>query len=163
MLALTVHKIEYEGNGETKVFEYPFSVIKGSDIRVSVCDSYGRKNVLQSGYSVDTVNKTVTYPYGNDELLPLAVGQKLIIERVTPLTQEVDLGNRWPFNVIEQALDKVTMIAQETAVNGEILGTVEEGAQKNIIEGIQINGIDMPIVNKRVNLLTIPLETINDL
>jgi hypothetical protein len=54
-----------------------------------------------------------TEPPEYDQPPILAYGERLVVYRETPMTQNADLGNRYPFNVIEQGLDKLTLITQE--------------------------------------------------
>ena len=43
----------------------------------------------------------------------LPVGERLVLYREVPITQESALDKHWPFNVIENGLDKLTIICQQ--------------------------------------------------
>ena len=43
----------------------------------------------------------------------MPVGERLVLYREVPITQESALDKHWPFNVIEAGLDKLTIICQQ--------------------------------------------------
>ena len=113
----------FDGDGVTTAFPFTFPYDSANDIVVVLIDTDTTETVLTSDYYVNTVNSTVYYPgYAPgaepplaDQPPVLAVGQKLMVYRKTPVTQLSDLGNKWPFATIEGGLDKLTMILQETS------------------------------------------------
>ena len=121
MVITDVNQVVYQGDGVTTAFPFAFRIIDATDIRLLLIDADGTETDIQSDYFVDTVNNTVHYPgYAPgaeppeaDQPAPVQTGQRLVIYRELPITQEKDLGDKWPFFVIELALDKLTMILQQ--------------------------------------------------
>ena len=121
MVITNVNQVVYQGDGVTTAFPFTFRIIDATDIKLLLLDSDGTETDILSDYFVDTENDTVHYPgYApgaepalSDRPPVLAEGQKLVIYRKLPITQEKDLGDKWPFYVIELGLDKLTMILQD--------------------------------------------------
>lgn len=121
MVITNVNQVVYRGDGVTTAFPFTFRIIDATDIKLLLIDADGTETDIQSDYFVDTVNNTVHYPgYAPgaeppeaDQPAPVQTGQKLVIYRELPITQEKNLGDKWPFFVIELALDKLTMILQQ--------------------------------------------------
>ena len=121
MVISTVNQVVYNGDGVTTAWPYMFRIIDDTDIKLTIIDEDGTETDVASDYYVDTVNNTVYYPGyapgaeppAEDQPPVLAVGQKLVVYREIPITQEKDLGEKWPFEVIELGLDKLTMILQQ--------------------------------------------------
>src|SRR5690606_14079653 len=101
------------GDGITTRFPYTFALLDKSHIKVYLTDLDGNTTMLESGYSVDTKNSKVIYPYPFGK--PLPAGWKITIMRVVPVTQEMDLINQGalPNETLERAYDKLTMISQQ--------------------------------------------------
>lgn len=120
MINTSESRIIFNGNGTATEFPYSFAIINDTDVKVMTVDPDGVETVLDSDYYVDvTANKVIYpgYPPGEEpaesERPPvLPTGWQLVVYRDIPITQEASLGNVWPFNVIEDALDKITMILQ---------------------------------------------------
>ena len=121
MVITNVNQAVYRGDGVTTAFPFTFRIIDATDIKLLLIDADGTETDIQSDYFVDTVNNTVHYPgYAPgaeppeaDQPAPVQTGQKLVIYRELPITQEKNLGDKWPFFMIELALDKLTMILQQ--------------------------------------------------
>lgn len=121
MIISDENKIIYLGNGATKEWPFNFAITQASDVKVSIVNASGEISNLTIDYYVDTINKKVLYPGYASGQAPaeseqppiLPVGWKIIIYRSVPITQETDLGTNWPFNRIEESLDKLTMIVQD--------------------------------------------------
>lgn len=121
MINNAVNRITYLGDGKAKEFAITFSFLEKTDIVVLTVSPEDVETVLSRDYFVDLDKKTVTYPgYSPGEEPPetdrppiLPKGWKLVIYRDIAITQESSLGDKWPFNVIEDALDKLTMICQD--------------------------------------------------
>lgn len=121
MVISTVNQVVYNGDGITTAWPYTFRIIDWTDIKLTIIDADGTETDVTADYFVDTVNNTVYYPgYAPgaepplaDQPAPVQTGQKLVVYRELPITQEKDLGEKWPFFVIELALDKLTMILQQ--------------------------------------------------
>lgn len=123
MIETTVNRADYKGDGVTTTFPIPFPFIKGEkeDIVVSVVKADNTADVLTGDYYIDEIAKTVTYPgyppgeeKAEEERPPvLAKGERIILTRHVPGNQTRDLGSIWPYDEIEAALDKLTLILQD--------------------------------------------------
>jgi len=115
-ISTTTIKHVYNGKDAATVFPYtfPISTTDGSDILVYLTNAAGVITLLTTEYTVNVGAATVTYPNMG---APLATGMKLTITRVEILTQLLDLITQGSFNadIIEAALDKLTMITQQHA------------------------------------------------
>ena len=123
MVITDVNQVVYTGDGINKAFPFTFRIIDKTDIKLMRIGANGVETNITSDYYVDMVNNTVYYPgYApgaeppeEDQPPVLAKLERLVVYRELPITQEKDLGDKWPFYVIELALDKLTMILQDTA------------------------------------------------
>lgn len=121
MVISTVNQVVYNGDGVTTAFPFTFRIIEATDIKLLLIDADGAETDITADYYVDTVNNTVYYPGyapgaeppAEDQPPKVQTGQKLVVYRELPITQEKDLGEKWPFYVIELGLDKLTMILQQ--------------------------------------------------
>ena len=121
MVISGVNTVTYNGDGVTTAWPYTFPVTDDSEIRVQLNNADGTAVIIESDYYVDLINSTVYYPgYAPGSEPPEAeqppkvqTGQTITVYREIPITQESDLGEKWPFEVIEKGLDKLTMIAQQ--------------------------------------------------
>lgn len=119
MIAEHGNSIIYKGDGETTAFSFPFDISEVTDIHVLLIDETGQSHEITSGFFVNAASKTVHYPgYANgaepSEILPpLTSEQSICIYALTPVTQDIDLPNKWPYDRIEAALDKLTIIEQQ--------------------------------------------------
>ena len=124
MIDSTVIKQIYVGDGETTQFPFSFPFDDADHVKVSLYTiATGAETKLTSDYYVDANASKVIYPgYPPGEEPPeseqppvLPSTQKIIIYRETPVTQKEDLGEKYPLPIIEDMVDKVTMIMQEFA------------------------------------------------
>ena len=114
-------RIIYNGDGITKEFPFVFPIINKDSIKVIIADKNGIETTLEKDYFVDEGKKAVFYPgYAPGEepaqadIPPLLQeGEKIAIIRETQINQLSTFGTKWPFNIGELGLDKLTMIAQE--------------------------------------------------
>lgn len=121
MINNSENRIAYKGDGTAEEFAIPFKVLEKTDIIVVIADEDKNETILKKDYFVDLDKMTVKYPgyppgeepAENERPPKLQEGWQLIIKREVPVTQEITLGNKWPFTVIEKALDKITMILQD--------------------------------------------------
>ena len=121
MIEQNVARVVYKGDGRTTEFPFVFPVLDRKFIYVVISDRNGREKTLTSDYYVDMDKHVVLYPgYPKGEEpaeaerpAVLAPGEKIVIYRNTPVSQLTSLGDKWPFDVCEKALDKLTMIDQE--------------------------------------------------
>ena len=106
-------KVVYEGNGLTSVWPIPFGALDGGDIQAYLTSPEKKTNQITSGYTVDLAVSELTFPSGGGR--PLDPGWKLTILRWVDPLQETDLINQGAFyaEVIEESLDRLTMIAQQ--------------------------------------------------
>jgi len=108
--------VVYETDGVSVAFVVPFRFLHASHLRV-IETRDGNETVLSPGahYSVTGVNAES----GGTVTLHAAppVGGKIVIVRDVPITQETHYPKNDPFpeRAHEQALDKLTMIAQQLA------------------------------------------------
>lgn len=117
-------KIIYLGDGTTTSFPFNFKYSDGDDVKVAIYEvATDTTTVLERDYFVDTnanIVKYPGYPPGQEPALsdqpePLPEGFKLVIYRETPITQEVDLGTKYPLSTLEKMDDKAILICQELA------------------------------------------------
>lgn len=121
MVITNVNQVVYQGDGVTTAFPFTFQIDNATDIKLLLLDSDGTETDITSDFFVDTGNNTVYYPgYApgaapalSDQPPKVQTGQKLVIYREIPITQEKNLGDKWPFELIELGLDKLTMILQQ--------------------------------------------------
>lgn len=122
MIGSSENSVSYNGNGVSTEFPFQFVILQKSDLKLLLVDDKGEK-LLTSDYFVDLDKNVVHYPGYSpgaeppiDEQPPkLQEGQRLVIYRDVPITQETALDEHWPFNVIEGMADKLTIIAQQIA------------------------------------------------
>jgi hypothetical protein len=103
-------------------YEYTFETIGADVVEVFEVDAGGvRTYVDPTGYTIALGSGVPVYVGGivtfGSTVTVGTVG--IVIERSTPITQLIDLENygRFPPDVIEFGLDKLTMIAQEMDAN----------------------------------------------
>lgn len=107
-------RASYAGNGVTTAFTIPFRILDAAHVRVVLTLASGDEivQVLGTDYSIagvgqpqSTLNRAFAAP----------IGTKLTIARDVPITQDKDYveGDNFPAQSHEDALDKLTMIAQE--------------------------------------------------
>lgn len=130
-------KIIYLGDGTTTSFPFNFKYSDGDDVKVAIYEvATDTTTVLERDYFVDTnanIVKYPDYPPGEEPALsdqpePLPSGYKLVIYRETPITQEVDLGSKYPLSTLEKMVDKAILISQELAEKLGRAFIVEKGS-----------------------------------
>lgn len=113
----TAARVTYSGNGSTTGFAVNFYFLANSHLKVILLSSSGVETlqVLNTNYTVSGAGNqaggTVTM------IIAPPAGSSLTITRNVPLSQDVDYQPNDPFPAEshEQALDKLTMIAQQQA------------------------------------------------
>ena len=121
MIGSSENRISYNGNGIATEFAYNFIIIEKSDIKVLHVAADGTEQLLTKDYYVDMEKSVVLYPgYAPGAEIPeqnrppvLPIGERLVIYREVPITQDSALDKHWPFNVVENGLDKLTIICQQ--------------------------------------------------
>ena len=103
-------KNTYQGDGSNRVWNISFEFTDSSQIKFKV-----NGEAVTTNYELNPVAKTLTYPTVESELDPLTSADEIVIYRETSITQNIDFTNGGPLNaeMIEDGLDKLTMIAQE--------------------------------------------------
>lgn len=124
MIASTKTKVIYLGNGETKEFPITFGYADPATVKAGIYNpATDQTTELTKDYYVDTVRNSVFYPgYApgqappeSEQPGPLPAPKKLVVYRVTPMDQTIDLGTKYPLPIIEKIGDKNTLIEQELA------------------------------------------------
>ncbi len=113
-LESTLSKKTYYGNGLTRFFPIPFSVVEKDHIFL-IKKTNTENIMINDNYDVDLENMQVEYPLGGTNL---ASGEQLIIYRKLPLNQIVDLENSGAFHpkVLEKdGFDRLVMQIQQVA------------------------------------------------
>ena len=111
-VSTTTNKKSYTGNGSTTVFAYDFRILSNSDLQVYVDETL---KTLDTHYTVsgagDASGGSVTFTGGNTP----PDTKKVVIIRNMPQTQATDYvaNDPFPAETHEEALDKLTMIAQD--------------------------------------------------
>lgn len=113
-VSTTTSRVGYNGNSVTTVFAVPFRFLENTDLIVTLVDAFEAQSVqvLNTDYTVtgagDDAGGSITMATAP------ASGERLIIVREVPLTQETDYisGDPFPAETHERALDKLTMITQ---------------------------------------------------
>ena len=121
MIGSSENRISYNGNGIATEFAYTFKILEKSNLKVLHVAADGTEELLTTDYYVDMEKSVVLYPgYAPGAEIPeqnrppiLPKGERLVLYREVPITQESALDKHWPFNVIENGLDKLTIICQQ--------------------------------------------------
>jgi hypothetical protein len=113
--------VSYNGNGSTTVFTVTFRFLENSHISVTLRDASGVETdwVENTQYTLTGAGDptgTLTVATAPTDYTPQS-GEVLVIKRNVPLTQLTDYveNDDFPAASHEDALDKLTMIAQELA------------------------------------------------
>lgn len=111
MIEITTTRHSYNGNGATVDFAYDFPIDAKTELRVLLA------GVLQTEGTHYTVSGVGEAAGGEVSFVtaPETGTDNVVIERVTPATQLIDLPAAGPFlsAAIEGALDKLTKLIQE--------------------------------------------------
>ena len=121
MISSSENRVSYDGDGLAKEFAYQFKILEKSDIKVMLVKPDGSTQILSKDYYVDAEKGVVIYPgYAPGAEIPeserppvLPTGWRLVLYREVPITQLSKLLEQWPFNIIEDGLDKLTIICQQ--------------------------------------------------
>ena len=116
-ISTTTIKNSYSGNGSTSVFNYTFKITDEDHIQVIIRSASGTETTKTktTHYTVSGVGNSgggqITFTSGN---IP-ANNETIVLRRSTPQTQGLDLieNDPMPAENLEDAFDKVTLIAQE--------------------------------------------------
>lgn len=150
MIGAEVNRIVYKGDGITTSFPYTFTVLEKADIVVTLVDKESKKKTLTSDYFIDMDKKEITYPGyvpgeepAEAERPPvLPAGWYLVIQRKTKIDQQTSLGDKWPFDVTEDALDKITRILQD----------LDTDSKRHLEISVEASGIDPMLPSPKANM-----------
>lgn len=101
--------ITYKGDGVTTSFPFPYQYRAGEDIKGYLLVN-GKEMPIVANYRFNEVENKFIYPVNG---VPLFTTDTLIIKRQTPIEQNADLPNKYPYNAVETVADNLTLIAQE--------------------------------------------------
>lgn len=120
----TANRNDYVGNASTATYSYAFLIFAATDLFVAIRDTNDVEVALSypTHYSVTGVGVaaggTVVLAAGSYDWLDantLKTGYALVIRRVRPVSQQVDIRNQAAFykDVIENAFDHLVMVDQQ--------------------------------------------------
>ena len=101
--------ITYKGDGVTTSFPFPYQYRAGEDIKGYLLVN-GKEMPITANYRFDEVENKFIYPVNG---VPLFTTDTLVIKRQTPIEQNADLPNKYPYNAVETVADNLTLIVQE--------------------------------------------------
>lgn len=121
MINKELNRVDYKGDGQTVSFPIPFDVISKTDVKAILVTEDGKEKVITEKFYVDMNDKTFHYPSNGKDvdssnLIPMKTGERLILVRDIPITQENTYGEKYPFDSIERMGDKLTLVAQDLKV-----------------------------------------------
>jgi hypothetical protein len=102
--------VVYQGDGVNKKWVWPYDFNRIEDVSFTIIDADGNRSLQTGNIEYDKENKTLTYPVEGDAL---DANHKVVLERITPITQDTDLPDEYPYQNIEHMADKLTLIMQE--------------------------------------------------
>jgi hypothetical protein len=125
--------ITYKGDGVTTSFPFPYQYRAGEDIKGYLLVN-GKEMPIVANYRFDEAENKFIYPVNG---VPLFVTDTLVIKRETPIEQNADLPNKYPYNAVETVADNLTLIAQEQEakikgienIRNDLIETTERTAQ----------------------------------
>ena len=114
-ISTTASRAQYNGNGVTTVFSFPYLFLANGDLEVRLIAASGTSTILTltTDYTVTGANNdaggSVTM------IVAPATGEQILIRRIVDLTQETAYpsGDPFPAESHERALDKLTMMVQQ--------------------------------------------------
>ena len=131
-------KNTYQGDGVNREFTITFEFTDASQVKFKV-----NGQEVTTNFALNTVAKTLTYPTVASELDPLTSADEIEIYRDTEITQDIEFNNGGPLNakMIEDGLDKLTMISQELKEKVTEKTDVTELPEGTDIDGILDTGV----------------------
>ena len=102
--------VVYQGDGVNKKWVWPYDFNRIEDVTLTIIDADGNRSLQTGNIEYDKENKMLTYPVEGDAL---DANHKVVLERFTPITQDTDLPDEYPYQNIEHMADKLTLIMQE--------------------------------------------------
>ncbi len=133
-VSTTVSKNAATGNGVTTLFAFPYPFIAATDLQVYV------NGVLKTLTTDYTISGSAPYPSGANVtfLVAPANGTSIVIKRVRPFTQTLDLveNDPLPAEPVEQDFDHLVMLAQQLS---EALSRVPQLGTASLFSNITID------------------------
>lgn len=125
-ISSTKRIIDYTGNDSTLIFPYDFLIPAASDLVVEIWTiSTGLKLLTVAAVDMLVIGLgnpafgNVEYPYDppSNPQTPITTDQRIVIKRLVPYTQTLDIQNQGGFNAdaIEDQLDRTVMQIQQLA------------------------------------------------
>lgn len=108
-------KHTYDANGSITEWPYTFPINNADEIEIWITNSDGVISQITTNYEVDMINDVVVYPTPASGLSPVALGNKITVNRILPLVQETDWTTNGSFKAetLESGEDKIVMILQQ--------------------------------------------------
>lgn len=129
-VASDVNKHVYAGNGVTRVWPYTFLLYDAAHLQVWVKHGEDDPVMLERGYVLNEAEHTVTYPPDGTGEAPLPDGDQIVIMRVVPVLQLMNLENGGEFfaETIEEHLDLIVMMIQQVCetLSRAVVGPVDQ-------------------------------------
>lgn len=141
MLDKTISKTSYRGGDGLSVFPIPFPFLENSHIVAVVRNDDDITRILTAGIDF-AINRISEY---DGELIllgdALAADRVLHISRRVPLTQDILFHNQGPNSpqAVEEAVDKLTMIAQQLDADVDGRLAVPEGMDADTLRDILLS------------------------
>ena len=113
-LASTAARIQYSPNGSTTIFSFPYLFLVEAHLVVTITTAAGVDTIQTIATQYTTTGEGLHVGGTVIMLTPPASGTTLTIKRIVPITQLTDYiaNDSFPAETHEEALDKLTMIAQ---------------------------------------------------
>lgn len=107
----------YPGDGQRTIWPFTFPLFNAQDLRLWRVGTDGKAEIVSSGFYVDMEEKEVEYPLKEENQPAPATGEYIVLQRVTPLTQEFDAKRQQTLDLQtwEDAHDLAVMREQELA------------------------------------------------
>jgi len=126
--------IEYTGNGSTKIFAYPFRILKSTDLRVYLNGVLTTTGYTVSGVGVST-GGSVTFTTAPASGITVKLQRSIDLDRTTDYVE----GGALRANVLDDDIDRTVMMVQDTRVYVDEQIDIVEG-EIDAVEG-QLAGL----------------------
>ena len=161
----TKAKSVYNANGTTTEWNLGFAYDDTvSNVHIYIVDANDNETEVTSNYSI--AEGVLTYPTTASGLDPLAEGNKLVIVRDTPRTQDIELTSNGKLDgkVLEGGYDKLTLQVQELTeqVNRAVKIPVTEDSADNFLDPITAITEAKKEALAKIAQATEPAETAKD-
>ena len=107
----------YPGDGQRTTWPFTFPLFNAQDLRLWRVGTDGKAEMVSSGFYVDMEEKEVEYPLKEENQPAPVTGEYIVLQRMTPLTQEFDTKRQQTLDLQtwEDAHDLAVMREQELA------------------------------------------------